>query len=111
MPAQPFDVGYQVRGGVGGERGVRIGGVRGAAPASALVEQHDAVRRRVEQPAPEGSRAGSRPAVQDDGGLALRVSAGLPVHAVAVADVQRAVLVRLDGEIEPGHVQTPSARI
>jgi hypothetical protein len=34
--------------------------------------------------------------VQDDRGLAVGPAAGLPVHALAIADVEHAELVRLD---------------
>jgi hypothetical protein len=34
--------------------------------------------------------------MKDDGRLAARIAARLPVHAVAVANVEEAVLVRFD---------------
>jgi hypothetical protein len=34
--------------------------------------------------------------VEDDRRLAARIAAGLPVHAVAVADLEEALVVRLD---------------
>jgi hypothetical protein len=40
-----------------------------------------------------------------EGGLARRIPAALPVHAVAVADIEHALLVRLDGGMELGHAR------
>ena len=77
QPAQRFDVGDQVRGGVGAQVGIRLAGQRPAAPAPALVEQHDAVGIRIEE-APLARRAArSGTAVQKSAGL----PAGLPQHS------------------------------
>ena len=80
-----------------------VAGVRGAAPAAPLVEQDDAVARRVEVAAEAGGAAGPGPAVHDERGLAVGVAAGLPVDAVAVADVEHALRVRLDLRIQVAH--------
>ena len=47
--AQRFDVGDQVRGGVGAQIGIGLAGERPAAPGAALVEEHDAVGVRIEE--------------------------------------------------------------
>ena len=41
--------------------------------------------------------------MQDDGGLAVRVSAGLPVESLPVADVEHPVGVRLDVWMQLAH--------
>lgn len=46
-------------------------------------------------------------AVQDDRGLTVGTTAGLPVHEVPVADVEHAVLVRLLLRVKPRHAPTP----
>jgi hypothetical protein len=38
------------------------------------------------------------------GRLAVRVPAGLPVHEVAIADIEEPLIVRLDRRIELDHV-------
>ena len=80
--------------------------VRGAPAAAALVEQHDAVLRRVEQPTLGRARAAARAAVQEHDGLAVGVARGLPVHLLAVADVEHAGVVRFDLGVEVAHQAT-----
>jgi hypothetical protein len=98
--AQQLHVGDQVVRGVGGQVGGRVARVRAAAAAVALVEQDDPVALRVERAplAVAAPRAGA--AVHDERGLAFRVAADLPVDEVAVADVEQAVVVRLDRGIQ-----------
>src|SRR3954451_19422168 len=76
--------------------GRRVGGIRGAPAAPALVEQDDPVAGRIEE-AP-GARAGPRTGttVDDQRRLALGVAAHFPVDVVVVAHVEQARLVRLD---------------
>ena len=93
---QQLDVGEEVPGGIAREVGVRRARVRLAASATALVEEDYAVGLRVEEPPLPRRTARPGAAVQDDGRLALRIPARLPVHEVAVAHVEQAVLVRLD---------------
>ena len=101
--AQLLHVRDQVRGGVDRQAGVRVAGVRRAAPAAALVEQHDPVALRVEAAAHvrHGALAGA--AVQEHGGLAAGVAGGFPVDEVPVADVQHPLVVRLDRRIQLDH--------
>src|SRR3970282_374501 len=46
-------------------------------------------------------------AVQNDGRLATRIAAGLPVDEVAVTHLQHPVLVRFAPRIQIGHSQKP----
>jgi hypothetical protein len=77
--------------------------MRRAASAVALVEQHDAINAWIEQPAMprRTSRAGAT--VQNDGWLAVRIAAGFPVHAVAIANLEHAAVVRFDRWIQVRH--------
>ena len=101
-----LDVVQQVRCGVGLERRQIRAGAGRAAPAAALVEQHDAVALGVEHlPVPRlAARAGA--AVQHQGGLPSRVSAHLPVDVVAVAGGEHSVLLRLDRRVALTHPWT-----
>ena len=74
--------------------------MRAAAAAAALVEQHDAIARRVEEAPRFRIAAGARPAVQEHDGLARGIAAFLPVDLVAVADGQVAVTQWLDRRVE-----------
>src|SRR5690606_34098863 len=77
---------------------------------AALVEQDDPVGGRVEVAPQVRSGPGARTAVQHHRGLAVRVAAGLPVDAVAVTDVQHAVVVRFDRRVSahPGTLMPPA---
>ena len=86
--AQAFDVAHEVVRPVRAQVGGRIGGMGARAAAVALVEENDAIRRRIEQAAKPGRAPGSRPAVKDDRRLACRIAACLPVKGVAVADIE-----------------------
>jgi hypothetical protein len=77
--------------------------VRDAAPAAALVEQHDPVDGGVEQPALQRGRAAAGTAVQEHHRLAGLVPADLPVDPVPVPDVEHAVRVRVDRRVEEAH--------
>ncbi len=108
--AQALHVGDQVLGGVVLQARRRIGRVRPAPAAAALVEQDHPVPLRVEQPAAPGVAPGAGAAVHDQGGLAPGVAAGLPVHQVAVAGLQHALRVRLDGRVGLDHDGGPPGR-
>jgi hypothetical protein len=95
---QPLDVRNEVPGGIGLE--ARIGP---RAPTSALVEQEHAVAFRVEELSLQRRTAATRAAVQKHGGLALGVSAHLPIHLMAVADIEPAAVERFDGRIQRTH--------
>jgi hypothetical protein len=109
MRAQALEVADQVRRRVGrhGREGLRAGDAATGAP---LVEQDDAVAVGVEVPAVAGRAARAGAAVQDDGRLALRVAADLPVEAVAVPDVQQALRVRLERRVKRQVSQSPCPR-
>src|SRR5690606_42029739 len=93
--AQPLDIGDQVPGRVGFQPGMW----RGLA-AAALVERHDVVKRRVEQPAMARRNRAARPAMQEDGGLGARRADTLPIDDMPVADVQVAAGIGFDLGIE-----------
>ena len=77
--------------------------MRRAPPAIPLIEQHDAIGGRIEQPAmpPRTSRSGTT--VQDNGRLTARIAACLPVNEVAVTNLQHAMVVRSDLRIQIRH--------
>jgi hypothetical protein len=61
-----------------------------ALAAAALVEQHDPVARRVEQPPHVRGQAAAGSAVQEHRRLAVRVAALLPVDLLTVTDLEQA---------------------
>ena len=93
--AQALDVGHQVPGGV-----VVQAGVRRRAAAAALVEQQHVVALGIEELPMHRRAAAAGAAVQEHGGLALRVAAEFPVDLVAVAGIQDAVAVGFDRGVE-----------
>ncbi len=106
---QPLQVGHEVGGRVDAHVGV-VGARAGQGPSgAALVEQDDPIGGGVEVPPEIGAGPAPRSPVQDQGWLAVRISAGLPVDAVAVADVEHAVVVRFDHRIE-AHRSTVARR-
>ena len=74
----------------------RVAGVWHAPAASALVEQHDSVRAGVEVSTHTRGTSGAWAAVKDDGGLAVRASADLPVHEMSISNVEHALFIWLD---------------
>ncbi len=72
-------------------------------PAIALIETNDAIRRRIEVARPAGSATGAGPTVETDDGLPGAVSILPPCELVAVAGVEHAGVIRLDGGIERFH--------
>lgn len=74
--------------------------MRRATAAAPLIVQDDPVSIGIEEPAVPGGATGSRTTVEDDGGLSLRITAELPVEAVAVADVELATVIALDFRVE-----------
>ena len=93
--AQPLHVLDQMPGGV-----VDQAGVRTALAAAALVEEHDAVARRVEETPHPRVGAAARAAVQEHHRFAARVAAFLPVDLVQRRDAQHAAAVRVDRGVE-----------
>ncbi len=90
VPAQPFDVGYQVR-----RRVVAQLTERRRAPGPALVENDDAVVSRIEETPVRGGGACAGPAVQEQHRHSMRVSRLLPVHGVHAVQLQHASAVGL----------------
>lgn len=81
--------------------------MRPAPPTAALVEQHEAVRLWIEEPAVPWHTSRTWAAVQDDGWLTLRIPTRLPVDEVALIHFQHPMLVRLDLGIEICRDQFP----
>ena len=92
MLAQPLEVGDQVGRGVGRQVDGGRPRVRRAPAAVPLVQLHHEVGLGVEPPAAPRRAARAGAAVQDHGGLALAVAGQLPVQAVALADVEHALV-------------------
>jgi hypothetical protein len=103
MLAEALHVGDQMVGRVVAHVRGRIACVRCALPAAALIEEHGPVASRIEQLPHSRRDALAGAAVDHHGRLAVRVPAGLPVHEVAVADIEQPLIVRLDRRIELGH--------
>ena len=59
-------------------------GVWRAAPAVALIEEHEAVGAGIKKPAVPGDTSRTRASMQDDGWLTVWIAAGLPVDGIAV---------------------------
>src|SRR5688572_1027908 len=76
------------------------GRVRPALAATPLIEEHDPIARRIEEAAPLGAGAATRPAVQEHHRLALRVAGLLVVDRVLLGDSKETRLVGLDLRIE-----------
>ena len=89
--AHALDVGDQVPGGVVGEFGMR-----GRLAAATLVEQHDAIDRRIEEAPAFRIRAAARATVQEHHRLAVRIAALLVVQRVQRRHRQHAAVERLD---------------
>src|SRR5688572_10857680 len=83
--AQPLDVGHEVPGRVGVEAGI---GPR--APAPPLVEQEQPIAVGVEELPMNGAASAARSAMEEDGGLSLRISAEFPIDRMAVSDLDPA---------------------
>src|SRR5438445_9386980 len=86
-----------------------VTGVRSAASAPALIEQHDAVAVWIETAAHSRRASLPRSAVHHQGRLAVRVTAGLSVHAIAIADFEHALVVGFDRRVEFDHAR-PNCR-
>ncbi len=91
MPAQPLEVGHEMRRGVGHD----LAAWR-RAPRAALVEEHDAPERRVEIAAMMRQAAAAGTAVQEHERHAVRVAAGFPIQRVQRVDCDPARRVRVD---------------
>src|SRR5688572_25664674 len=74
--------------------------MRAAAPAAALVEQHDAIGVGIEKTAGAIVAAGARAAVHEDRGFAVRIAALFVVDLVHVGYAEHAAVVRLDRGIQ-----------
>ncbi|MNI38957.1 hypothetical protein D3C73_931210 [compost metagenome] len=83
--AEPLDIGYQMP--------CRIGfkpRVRRRAAATALVEQEDVVKVRIEQPRLDRRDPAARSAVKEDDGFCTLATMAFPVDHMPVADIERA---------------------
>jgi hypothetical protein len=87
-------------GGVVAHVGGEIARVGCAPPATALVEQDEPVAIRVEVLASPRLAPPPGAAVDEQGGFAVGVAADLPVHAVAVANVEHPMLVGIDRRVQ-----------
>src|SRR5659263_186377 len=90
MGTKGLDVGDQVPRGVRAQVRLWLGRVGRRAPATTLVEKHDAVRVRVEEAPHALGAAATRTSVQHDDRFAVGTSALLPVQTLAVTDVEHA---------------------
>ncbi|KAG1190673.1 hypothetical protein G6F35_013892 [Rhizopus arrhizus] len=95
LGAQALDIGHQVPGRVVVQAGVRLG-----TAATALIEQQHVVALRIEQLTMHGRTTAARAAMQEDGGLAVRIARHFPIDLVAVAGIQDAVAVGFDWRVE-----------
>jgi hypothetical protein len=93
--AQLVHIRYQMPGGVIDQARMRL-----AAPAAALVEQHDAICVGIEETAGAIVAAGAGPAVHEQSGLAVGVAAFLVIDLVHAGHAQHAAVVRLDRGIQ-----------
>jgi hypothetical protein len=96
-------------GGVGRQIDLGLARMRRAVAATSLIEQDDAERVRIEQPAMP--RRARRPGatVQNDCRRTCLVPAGLPVDALALADFEETPLVRLDLREQRLRARSPPA--
>ncbi len=84
--------------------------VRRALPRAALVEEDDAVGRRVEVAPVVGDDAAARAAVQEDDGLPLGVAGLLVIDVVDGRDLKPPCVVGFDRGIEFSHARNHTAR-
>src|ERR1700723_3713421 len=93
MLLQPFDIGNQMGGCIGREVDAWLAGVRRASSGSALVEKHDSIPLRIKK-APHARRAtGTRAPMKNEGGLASRIAARLPIDLVPVTGIEHPMIV------------------
>ena len=97
--AQPLHVRHEMPGCVHPQVGLRFRGVGPRAPASALIEQDDAVPLRIEDPAMVRAAGAPGPAVDEDRRDPLGTAAGLPVHALSFPDIEQARGRRFDRRV------------
>jgi hypothetical protein len=95
MFADALHVGHQMPSGVVVQRGVGRAG-----PTAALVEQDNAIGRRVEQAAIAPGNPAARPTMHENGRFALRISANFVMDLVSVTDIQMARNAAVDLRIE-----------
>ncbi len=97
MRAQRLDVGDEMR------RGVVAQFAQGrGAPGAALVENHDAVMRGIEEAPVSRRGAGAGTAVEKQHRRPARITRLLPVHAVHAVEIEHAGVVGFDFRIKPG---------
>ncbi len=99
----PFDIRHQATRRVRLKVGPRVTRVGRTSAAVPLVEQHNAVRRGVEEAPVPGRTTGTGAPVEHHCRLPVRVAACLPVQRVAVAGRESVGLVGLDVWVEAKH--------
>src|SRR5712692_625669 len=107
MLSQVFHVSDQMRGGVVLKARIAGAGVWGTPSAVALVKEHEAVGTGIKQPAVPGDTSRTRAAVQNDGWFAMWIAAALPVDAIAVIHLQKALLIWLGLRVQINHDLPP----
>jgi hypothetical protein len=107
MLTQLLHVGEEVFRRVHAHVGVRITGVRRAASAAALVEEHDAVPLGIEVAAIPQAASRSRATVNNKCRLTGGTAAHLPIDVVAVTDVEKSVGIRLDRRVRLHQLTLP----
>ena len=93
--SQSLEIGDQMLRRVRGEIRLVVDG-RQAATGAALIEQDDPIRGRIEHTPHPGRTARTGSAVKDDCWPAVRIPAHLPVDLLTIAEIEQAMLVRLD---------------
>src|ERR1019366_210831 len=88
VAAESLDVVNQVIGRVRRQIHGGITGVWGTSPGPALVEEHHAIRRRIEEATHSWRASRARTPVQHKDRLATRVPARLPVEGIALPDIE-----------------------
>src|SRR5258708_4515495 len=103
MFTQNLNISNPIGGGVARQVCIRCAGVWRAASTTALIEEHDPVSIGIKKAAVPRRTARTRPAVQNNGWLAVRIATGFPVEPIIVTNIQPALLIRLDLWIQISH--------
>src|SRR6185312_7104190 len=103
MLPQPFDIREQMRRRIAGEIEIRLAGMRPAPAGAALVEKDDPIARGIEVPLHAVAAAGTRPAMENEGGLADRISTCLPIDPMPPADIEHAGIMRFNLRVKASH--------
>jgi hypothetical protein len=101
--AESLDVVDQVIGRVRRQIHGGITGMWGTPPGPALVEEHDAIRRRIEKATHSWRASRTRTSVQHERRLATWVPARLPVEGIAFPDIEHSGRIWLEMRIGAHH--------